>query len=112
MTDPLLELIERPKAVPVAGMDGVFVRETSFADVMAYADRLAEGNNDRVKLLDANVRLLIASVCDENGALRYTEADIEKLSKLPRRAMNLLTRTISEVNGLNTKAVEDEAKNS
>ena len=112
MSDPLLDLVDKPSPVPVDGLPGVFVRETAFADVMAYADNLHTANNDRTKFVDANVRLIIASVCDESGRPKYTEADAEKLAKLPRKAMNTLMRAISTLNGLDAKSVEAEAKNS
>lgn len=112
MADPLFALLESPKAVPVSGVDGVFVRATAFIDVLAYQDRLKAAGEDNAKYVDANARLIAASVCDESGALRYTSADVEKLSGLPFTAMKALVDAIARVNGLNSKDVETEAKNS
>lgn len=111
MNDPLLDLIDNPKPVAVDEVPGVYVRESSFADVMAYADRLQAAGDQREKYVEANVWLLIGSACDEHGKLRYTADDFEKLSKLPRKAMNAVMRAISQVNGMDSKTIEADSKN-
>lgn len=111
MNDPLLSLIESPKPVPVDAVPGVYIHETPFIEVLAYADRLREAGSDRDKVVDANVRLIAASVCDSSGKLLYGEQHIAQLSRLPRRAMNALVKAISSLNGLDAKSVEAESKN-
>ena len=112
MTDPLRSFVDSPTAVPVKDLPGAYIRETGFEEALAYFDRVKAAGNDNAKLLDASVRLIIASVCDENAVLKYTDADREWLAKLPLRPINALASAILDANGLSTRAVESAAKNS
>jgi len=107
-----MSYVDAPKAVPVDGLPGVYVRESDFAQVLAYFDAMSKAKEDVSAYVRANTRLFIGSVCDESANLRYTDADADKLSKLPHRVATALVKAISNVNGLNSRTVEAEAKNS
>lgn len=107
MSDSLLDF----EAVPVDGVPGVFIHETPFDEVLAYADRIQAAGDDHSKYLDAISRLLLASVCKKDGTPAYTEADLPKLVKAGRAKVNKIVKHISKLNGMDSKAVEDEVKN-
>jgi len=69
LSDVLLDLVDKPTAVAVKGVSGVFIRETPFDEVLAYADRIQAAGEDRARYLDAIARLLLVSVARWNWAL-------------------------------------------
>ncbi|WP_186056812.1 hypothetical protein [Burkholderia gladioli] len=60
----------------------------------------------------AGVRLVALTVVDEGGALLFTQADIEALSRKSSLALARITEVAETLSGIGAKAKEAAAKNS
>lgn len=58
-----------------------------------------------------STKFLIRCICEEDGTLLFTDADIEKLKNLPADAMRHLWDEAMSLNKLKSEDVEELAKN-
>ena len=98
----------RPKVrrVRPAGMDiEVLLRQLTLAQQKAFGLEAGEEPDP-----DTIEKMVIASVCDENGQLILTEEDVPALSD--SAGLIGLVKEINRINGADEAAAQDLAKNS
>ena len=98
------------RSIRVPGLGSCFVRAMSAGERDEF-----EVANTRSKNRDFRARLVTCTVCDENGDLVFTTADIPALSALPATMLQPMIVTATEINRLTESDVADleaAAKNS
>jgi hypothetical protein len=58
------------------------------------------------------LKLLSLTMCDESGELMFSEDDIARLAAKSGEAIDRVFRAAQQINGIGTKAVAEQAKNS
>jgi cytochrome c553 len=94
----------------VPGLGSCFVRAMSAGERDEFEVAHAKG-----KSRDFRARLVACTVCDEDGELVFSTADIPALSALPAATLQPLVAAAVEVNRLSeadVKDLEEAAKNS
>lgn len=111
LRDQLLALAQQDahkEAVKVPGLGEVYVKIMSGAEAMAYSME-GDGLQDQPGMLSAS--LLVHTLCDADGSLLFTQADMPALSALPFPVYQSLVKTAQRLNALDI-TLEDVEKNS
>ena len=106
-----VEIVE----VPVPEMGGsVYVRGMTARDRSRFETQfqLSSGKSSKKRMQEIRERLVVACVCDANGELLLTEADIEAVGKQPAPVIERIVEAAQAVCGMSNRDVEDIAKNS
>ena len=74
--------------------------------------QLSSGKSSKKRMQEIRERLVVACVCDANGELLLTEADIEAVGKQPAPVIERIVEAAQAVCGMSNRDVEDIAKNS
>jgi hypothetical protein len=93
-------LERRPVTVP--GLGSCFVRAMSAGERDEFEVAHSKSRNK-----DFRARLVACTVCDEDGELVFSPADIPALSALPAATLQLLVTMAVEVNRLSEADVKD-----
>lgn len=107
------ELVE----VPELG-GAVFLRELSAKQILEYNEQIRKLQADDSSLtpsssVDLMAALISMTACDEDGALLFTESDVQALAENNLNLLITLSAKALEVSGMNTAAVDavtDELK--
>ncbi len=97
--------------VEVEALGGaVYLRELSAKQVLEYNERIRNLQTDGSSLtpsssVDLMAALISMTACDEDGALMFTEADVQKLAENNINLLITLSAKALEVSGMNTAAV-------
>ncbi|WP_447979086.1 hypothetical protein [Candidatus Nitrospira bockiana] len=107
--DMVIERVE----VPEWG-GAVYVRSVSAKGRDAWEGSRYRLQGDKVVPVYENTRakLLVMCVCDEQGKLLFTEADVERLGQKNGAVLDRLFDVAMRLSGMRDKAVEQAAKNS
>lgn len=84
----------------------VYLRQWSGVDRDSFTSWF--GNN---KDKNGSLKILVLTLCDENGELLFTDEDMEALNQKSFKVLERLTLAALQLNGLNPEAVEDAKKN-
>jgi len=106
-----VEIVE----VPAPEMGGsVYVRGMTARDRSRFETQfqLSSGKSSKKRMQEIRERLVVACVCDANGELLLTEADIEAVGKQPAPVIERIVEAAQAVCGMSNRDVEDIAKNS
>ena len=96
----------------------VYIKGLTGAERDSYEQSLftvtESGKKVDVKMNRANVRakLLVKTICDENGNRVFTDADVEALGAKSAAALDKLFEVAQRLSGLSDKDVEELEKNS
>jgi hypothetical protein len=104
-----------PKAADVPELGGqVFLRVMSGTERDQFEAESVKQNGKNVEINRANfrARLLVKTLCDEQGARLLADSDATALGQKPADLLDRLATEASRLNGMSAKDVEDIAKNS
>ena len=65
------------------------------------------GKNHRIKLVELRERIAVASVCDEDGKLIFTLADVKELSKKSSAPLQRIVEASNELSGVTEEDMEE-----
>lgn len=106
-----VEIVE----VPAPEMGGsVYVRGMTARDRSRFETQfqLSSGKSSKKRMQEIRERLVVACLCDADGELLLTEADIEAVGKQPAPVIERIVEAAQAVCGMSNRDVEDIAKNS
>ena len=106
-----VEIVE----VPAPEMGGsVYVRGITARDRSRFETQfqLSSGKSSKKRMQEIRERLVVACLCDADGELLLTEADIEAVGKQPAPVIERIVEAAQAVCGMSNRDVEDIAKNS
>lgn len=114
--DAILQAKSRFKDVPVPEWGG----DVRVRDMGGNArDRLSQFLIDNKSMEGSKANawafkclLVSLTVCDDQGALLFSEQDVDALGHVSSTSLDLVFAAASELNGMSAKAQEREAKNS
>lgn len=93
----------------------VYVRNLSGKGRDAFeGSRVRVGENNKVEMVHENTRarLLALAICDEHGALLFSQEDIETLGEKNASALDRLFDVAQRMSGLRPQDLETKVKNS
>ena len=91
--------------------DTIFIRAFSSIDrgiIEAEMASIQGGNYDKYALVRAKV--CVASICDENGNMLFTEADVEEIGKKDSAVIERIFNEAIDLNGYTDQDIEDLKK--
>lgn len=89
------------KEVPISHDEAVLIREMTAGEREDYEKIFKVKETNQIR-----ATLIAKSVCDESGALLFTDADIPALVKLPSSFTLKVYDAANELNGLKAAAVD------
>lgn len=94
----------------------VYLRELSAKQILEYNERIKRLQADGASLtpsasVDLMAALISMTACDEDGALLFTEADVQALAENNINLLITLSAKALEVSGMNTAAVVEVTEN-
>lgn len=101
--------------VPAPELGGsVYVKGMTAKDRSRFETQfqLSSGKSNKRKMQEIRERLVVACLCDADGELLLTEADIEAVGKQPAPVIERIVEAAQAVCGMSNRDVEDIAKNS
>lgn len=90
----------------------VFLRELSAKQILEYNERIRKLQTDDSSLtpsssVDLMAALISMTACDEDGALLFTESDVQALAENNLNLLITLSAKALEVSGMNNAAVDE-----
>lgn len=90
----------------------VYLRELSAKQILEYNERIKKLQADDSSLtpsssVDLMAALISMTACDEDGALLFTEADVQALAENNINLLITLSAKALEASGMNTAAVDE-----
>jgi len=94
----------------------VYLRELSAKQILEYNERIKRLQADNPNLtpsssVDLMAALISMTACDSEGALLFTEADVQALAENNLNLLITLSAKALEVSGMNTAAVDEVTDN-
>ena len=94
----------------------VYLRELSAKQILEYNERIKRLQADNPNLtpsssVDLMAALISVTACDSEGALLFTEADVQALAENNLNLLITLSAKALEVSGMNTAAVDEVTDN-
>lgn len=94
----------------------VYLRELSAKQILIYNERIQKLQADNPNLSPSNSVDLMAilvsmTACDSEGALLFTESDVQALAENNLNLLITLSAKALEVSGMNTSAVDEVTEN-
>ena len=102
-----IEKVEVPEwggSVYVKGMTG---KERGKLEAANVDQR---GKNHRIKLIELRERIAVACVCDENGKLLFTQADVKLLSEKSAAPLQRIVEASNKLSGITEEDMEELAE--
>jgi hypothetical protein len=99
--EAILALCGEAETIPLAGIEGAFIRRLSVADV----DALQESKH-------YTITLFVSTICDAAGKPLFAEKDAAELKRMASHRFSAFTDQIVAFNRIDKDAVADAEKNS
>ena len=99
-----LEAVEVPEWKTTVYMRGMTAIERDHWELSIYE---AKG----IKMENIRARLVVLTICDENGNRLFNDDEVEKLGKKNAKVINRLFEIAQRLSGIGSKDVEELGKN-